>query len=583
MNNIKIFYYLFFSTIVLISCNSNNSKQFDHAGGKLSLSLENEPTTFISRDVSDVYSANVLSQVMEGLVSLDPKDLSVVPQIASSWKVSSDGLTYDFTIRKDVKFHPHSVFKSDDERNVTTNDIKKTIEYICSNGEVGNPGTAYTFVFEKYLVGAKEFNEGKAESIEGLIVSENVVSFKLTEKDNNFLNKLANISCAIMPAKIIEEGFEQDMIGTGPFIFREFIKGESNSILLTKNEDYYVKDEEGNALPYLDPIEFIIEANNMKQLEFFESKKVDLIRGLPASKITEMLEGRISDFNSNPPLLVLHNNPILTTHYYFFNMNDERFKNEKVRKAFNYAIDKSKIGAEILRNQYSDLGDFGIVPPIENAFKGYDFDEVKKFGYSYDPEKAKKLLAEAGYPNGQGFGTVTLRLNISDLHASIADEFAKQIQSVLGINVNIDASSFDQLEKDSDKGDFQIARNGWAGDYISPETFLFNFYGKAVPTDQSKISVINKSRYVNPEFDRYFEQAKQSDKLIDQINFFEKAEIELMKNPPLIPLWYKGDYGIVYSNVRNLYFNPLFLFNFTRVYKKEWTKEEFQVKMKQKS
>jgi oligopeptide transport system substrate-binding protein len=583
MNNIKKFYYLIFASIILISCNSNNSKQFDNAGGKISLSIDNEPSTFISRDVSDVYSANVLSQVMEGLVSLDPKDLSVVPQIASSWKVSSDGLTYDFTIRKDVKFHPHSVFKSDDERNVTTNDIKKTIEYICSNGEVGNPGTAYTFVFEKYLVGAKEFNEGKTESIEGLMITENLVSFKLTEKDNNFLNKLANISCAIMPAKIIEEGLEQDMIGSGPFIFREFIKGESNSILLTKNEDYYVKDEKGNALPYLDSIEFIIEANKTRQLEFFESKKVDLIRGLPASKITEMLEGRISDFNSNPPLLVLHNNPILTTHYYYFNMNDERFKNEKVRKAFNYAIDKSKIGSEILRNQYAELGDYGIVPPIENAFKGYDFDEVKKYSYSYDPEKAKKLLAEAGYPNGQGFGTVTLRLNISDLHASIADEFAKQIQSVLGINVNIDASSFDQLEKDSEKGNYQIARNGWAGDYISPETFLFNFYGRAVPTDKSKNSVINKSRYVNPDFDRYFEQAKQSDKLIDQINFFEKAEVELMKNPPMIPLWYKGDYGIVYSNVRNLYFNPLFLFNFTRVYKKEWTKEEFQEKMKQKS
>jgi len=578
----------FLFSLVLVAltfsaCDSKNVKQSENAGGKLTLSIDNEPFTYISRDVSDVYSANVLSQVMEGLVSLNPKDLSVTPQLATKWEISSDGLTYKFTIRKGVKFHPHNVFKSERDRTLKTTDIQKSIEYMCSNGEVGIPGTAFTFVLGKYLLGAKAFNEGKTETIEGLIVDENSVTLKLTEKDHNFLNKLANISCAILPSKIISEGLEQDMIGTGPFVFREFIKGESNTILLTKNDEYYLKDEDGNALPYLDSVEFVIESSKTKQLDYFQSKKMDLIRGLPATKITEMLEGRISDFNSNPPLLVLHNNPILTTHSPYFNLNDERFKYEKVRKAFNYAIDKQKIGSEVLRNQYAEIGHFGIVPPVENAFKGYDFEDVKNVGYSYDPEKARKLLADAGYPNGKGFGTVTLRLNISDLHAAVADEFAKQITSVLGINVNLDASSFEQLEMDSEKGNFQIARNGWAADYISPETFLFNFYGQAVPSDPHKLSVINKSRYVNPEFDKYFELAKQSDKLTDQINYFEKAEVELMKNPPIIPIWYKGDYGIVYSNVRNLYFNPLFFFNFTRVYKKEWTKEEFQQKMKQKN
>ena len=579
----RFLFSLFLVALTFTACNTKNVKQFENAGGKLTLSVDNEPFTYISRDVSDVYSANVLSQVMEGLVSLDPKDLSVKPQLATDWEVSSDGLTYKFTIRKDVKFHPHKVFRSERDRTLKTSDIQKSIEYMCSNGEVGSPGTAFTFVLGKYLLGAKAFNEGKTESIEGLIVDKNTITFQLTEKDHNFLNKLANISCAILPAKIISEGLEQDMVGTGPFLFREFIKGEPSSILLTKNNEYYLKDDQGNALPYLDSVEFVIESNKTKQFDRFQTNKLDLIRGLPATKITEMLEGRISDFNSNPPLLVLHNNPILTTHYYYFNLKDERFKNEKVRKAFNYAIDKQKIGGEILRNQYADVGHYGIVPPIENAFKGYDFEDVKRVSYSFNPEKARKLLAEAGYPNGKGFGTVTLRLNISDLHAAVADEFAKQIKSVLGINVNLDASSFEQLENDSEKGNFQIARNGWAADYISPETFLFNFYGQALPNDPNKLSVINKSRYLNPEFDKYFELAKQSDKVIDQINYFEKAEVELMKNPPIIPIWYKGDYGIVYSNVRNLYFNPLFFFNLTRVYKKEWTKEEFQQKMKQKS
>lgn len=570
-------------SLLLFSCGGSNKQQFEHSGGKITLSIENEPSTFISRDVTDVYSSNVLSQVMEGLVSLNPKDLSIQPQLAEKWEISDDGLTYTFHLRHNVKFHPHKIFHSQAERVLMPIDVQKTLEFICSKGQIGIAGTAYSYLFEKYLVGAKEFYEGKNKNISGISITRSTIEMKLTEKDNNFLNKLANINCAILSHHIIKENLEQDMIGTGPFVYREFIKGEANSIILTKNEYYYLHDDKGNHLPYLDSIEYIIESKKNNQLSLFEAKRLDLIRGLPASKITEMLEGRISDFNSSPPLFILHNNPILTTHYYYFNMLDSRFKNIKVRQAFNYAINRKKIGSEILRNQYSELGNFGIVPPVESAYKGYDFKGVKEVGYAYNPEKAKKLLAEAGYPNGKGFGSVNLRLNISDIHSAIADEVAQQLTSVLGINVNIDASSFGQLEKDGETGNFELSRNGWAADYLSPETFLFNFYGKTVPESKNEKSYINKSRYQNPVFDELFEKAKKSEKLTDQMNYFSQAEIELMKNPPIIPLWHKGDYGIVYSNVRNLYFNPLFLFNFTEVYKKEWTKEEFLKATKKKN
>jgi len=579
MKNIILF------TLVLIifsSCNNTSKNKFEHSGGKITLSIDNEPSTFISRDVTDVFSANVLSQVMEGLVSLNPKDLTVQPQLAEKWDISEDGLTYTFHLKHNIKFHPHSIFHSEAERILTPLDVQKTFEYICSKGQIGTTGTAYSALFEKYLVGAKEYYEGKAETISGISIKRSTVKIKLTEKDNNFLNKLANVSCAIISHHILKENLEQDMIGTGPFVYRQFIKDEVSSIILTKNQDYYLKDESGNLLPYLDSIEYIIEPKKSNQLNLFKNKEIDLIRGLPASEITEMLEGRISDFNNTPPLLVLHNNPILTTHYYYFNLLDNRFKDVRVRQAFNYAIDRKKIGAEILRNQYSELGNFGIVPPVENAFKGYDFDGIQKVGYKFNPEKARKLLAEAGYANGKGFGNVNLRLNISDIHSAIADEVAQQLSTVLNINVNLDASTFGQLEKDGQQGNFELSRNGWAADYVSPETFLFNFYGKNVPESIHEKSSINKSRYQNPLFDEFFEKAKKSSKLTEQMKYFSQAEIELMKNPPIIPLWYKGDYGIVYSNVRNLYFNPLFLFNFTNVYKKEWTKEEFLKATKKK-
>jgi oligopeptide transport system substrate-binding protein len=559
----------------IFSCNNDKNPLYDYAGGSVKLSLETEPATYISRDVGDIYSANVLSQVMECLVSINPKDLSVSPQIAKSWKISEDGLSYEFTVRNNILFHTSSVFNSEKERILSVDDVKKTIEFICSQDESGKAGVAYSLVFEQYLKGAKSFYNKKSKNISGLKVKGNKITFVLNEKDNNFLNKMAHISCAIISHKIIESNLEQDMIGTGPFIFREYKKGVTNSIVLTKNEDYYLTDENGFALPYLDSVIYVLESRKLEQLDLFEQKKLDLIVGLPASRISKMLEGRISDFNSTPPLLVLQNNPILTTNFYFFNMKDERFKKLKVRQAFNYAIDKEQIGIDILRNQFSELGYYGIVPPIPNAFRGYDYDGIKSVSYSFNPEKARQLLAEAGYPGGKGFGTVNLRFNINDVHSAVADEFSKQIFQVLGINVNIDASSFEQLEKDAKKGNSEIFRAAWTADYASPETFLFNFYGKIVPSNKSVLSPINHSRYVNSEFDNLFELAKKSTKLSDQMSYFSKAEKVLMQDPPIIPLWYKGDYGIVYSNVRNLNFNSLNIYNFVKVYKKEWTKEEY--------
>lgn len=561
--------------ITLVSCNSSVNPLHENAGGSIRFSLENEPSTYIARGVNDIYSANVLSQVMESLVSLDPKDLTVVPQIAKSWKVSPDGLTYEFTLRGNVLFHSHSAFKSEEERKLTAEDVQKTIELICSKNGMGSAGIAYSLVFEQYLEGAKEFYENKAKSIKGLKIDGNKVTFVLKEKDNNFLNKLAHISCAIVSKRIYDANLEQDMIGTGPFKFREYRKDQTNSIILTKNEDYYLTDEKGFSLPYLDSVIYVLEGKKLEQLDLFEKHKLDLIVGLPASRITKMLEGRISDFNSTPPLLILQNNPILATNYYYFNMQDERFKKLKVRQAFNYAIDKEQIGREILRSQFSELGYYGIVPPITSAFRGYDFEGVKSVSYTHDPEKAQKLLAEAGYPKGKGFGTVNLRLNINDVHSAIADEFSKQIFEVLGIVVNIDASTFEQLEKDGRMGTSPLFRSAWSADYASPESFLFNFYGKSVPLKKSEPSPVNHSRYVNSDFDQLFEMAKKSDKLSDQMNYFSKAEKILMQDPPIIPLWYSGDYSIIYSNVRDLHFNSLGIYNFKKVYKKEWTKEEY--------
>ena len=564
------------------SCESENVKQFEHSGGTFSLALDNAPATYIPRNVTDFYSSTVLMQINECLVGMDPKTTKIVPKLAESWTVSDNGKVYEFKLRENVYFHPHEVFSSKQDRLLTTDDVIKSFEMGCRKDKGGNTPATYAYVLKSLVKGADEYHEGKAKTIKGITASGNKVKFELLHEDHNFLYKLAYITASIVSKKMIEADAEGDAVGTGPFKYAEYTQGEQPSVILTKNEEYYLKDDEGNALPYLDSLVFFIQSKKLEQLDMFETGKTELIVGLPTSRITRMLEGRIKDFNSKPPKLILANNPLLETNFYFFNMQDPRFKDPRVRKAFNYAVNKEAIGREILRNQYSELGYFGITPPVSRTLKGYDFDKIRGKGYDYNPELARRLLAEAGYPNGEGFGSINLRYNINDTHSAVADEFSKQIYQVLGINVNIDGSTFAQLNLDGETGNGDIFRMGWSADYPNPENFLMNFYGKFVPEDSTERSAINKSRYQNPIFDDFYTKARQASKVTDQLKYFNQAEIALMDNPPIIPLWYTGDIEITYSRVRNFHFNAVNIFDFTRVYLKEWTEEEYKEHMAQK-
>jgi ABC-type transport system substrate-binding protein len=557
--------------LVLTSCGSDK-KQFEFAGGSFKMALDNTPTTFIPREVNDVYSFELLSQVMEGLVSFNPEDLSLQPQIAEKWNISGDGTVFTFTIRDDILFHENPVFSSEEERKLTVDDVLFTFEKACKPNAEGNPTAAYLFLLSNQVKGAKEYYEGKAKSISGIKVKKNQFEITLINPDQTYINKLANLSASIVSRKVVEANKETDVVGTGPFCFTK--PTDENTYILLKNQDYYLVDNKGNALPYLDSVVFYVQTRKLEQLEMFEQGKTLLISGLPTSRITEMLEGRISDFNAQPPLKELYNNPLLTTQYYFFNMNDPRFKDVRVRKAFNYAIDRKRLADNVLRNQYYEYGIYGITPPIGSVFKGYNFSEIKKYGYDYNPDLAKQLLAEAGYPDGKGFGSVDLRLDISDLNTAVAEELADQIYQTLGINVNIDGSSFEQRNEDGNMGRGDLFRTAWIADYSSPETFLGNFYGKIVPKDKSQPSSGNQSRYVNPLFDKYFEQGRSADQK-RRLELFSKAEIELMKDPPIIPLWYANDFTLSYSRVRNLKNNPMQFLDLRRVYIKEWTKEEY--------
>ncbi len=572
----KRFNLILLFSLILTACGGLSKKQAIHAGGAFRMAIEANISTTIPRSVIDYYSEIVLNQVYEGLVSLDPESLQVRPQIAESYKVSRDGLTYTFVIRKAVLFHAHPTFNSTEERVLKGEDILHSFEQICKKGKVNEISRGYAFLFKNKVLGAKEFHEGEAKTIEGITFKEGVLSIELVEPDPNFLSRLASINASICSKKMFLASKEKVIVGTGPFLYDVAQNKSKKTLILSKNEDYYLTDVNGNCLPYLDELQFLIEPSKEKQLALFEENKIDFILSIPASGITSILEGRIEDFNSVPPKLELRSNPLLLTNYYFFNMNEKRFQDPKVRQAFNYGINRREMIVKVLYNQVQDNGLYGIVPPLRGIVRNYDFDQVKNYAYTYNLEKAQKLLAEAGFPNGKNFGEVVFKTNSGDIHLAIAKEFARQMEKNLGIKVRIIETSFEEQNRAADHLEGDIFRTAWYADYNSPESFLQNFYGKVIPEDTLQPSPINQARYNNIHFDNYYERALREAKISNQMKYFSLAEVELLKNPPLIVLWYGEDNQVLYSNVRNLKENPLNQFIFREVYLKEMTKEEYK-------
>jgi oligopeptide transport system substrate-binding protein len=578
--NTKIAFIFSFAILILTmsSCTGKRGKTFEHAGGTFAIAILHEPTTLNARDVTDLYSAIVIYQVLEGLVALDPKTLEPVPALADSWKVSDDGLTIEFLIKDDVVFHDNDLTGSN--RKLVPDDIVYSIELACTKRMGEEPSSAYSSIYKGNIQGVESFFDGEVSSISGLTVDGQKLIIELQKPDVSFVDKLASATASVVLKEAVEAGRETDLIGTGPFVFKHYRERDDNTeIVMVRNENYHMLDEHGNMLPYLDSLIYIVESKSLAQLEMFEEGKILLIEGLPPSRITSMLEGRMSDFNSTPPELILRRKPVLATQFYEFNLLHEPFQDKRVRQALNYAVDRDEIIQKVLNNQAHSAGIAGIVPPA--AFSGYKSSEVQKHGYTFNPEKARKLLNDAGYPNGEGFPTIELKFNIGTIHSAVADQFARQMKKNLNINVNLDGLSFEDKIADQQRGNGMLFRTSWFADYYSPETFLMNMYGKVVPEHAEEPSLINMSRYQNEDFDRLFEAGQASRDISERYRNFMEAEKIMIQDAPIIPLWYEETIKIHYSKVRNLGLNEMNYYQFKHVYLKDWTNEEFLASQKE--
>ena len=368
------------------------------------------------------------NQIFNGLVQLDD-DLSVIPCIAKSWTISNNGKLYTFHLHNDVYFHDDDLFPNGKGRRVVAADFVYSFNRII-DPKVASPGA---WVFNN-VADAKSDSSFSFKA-----VNDSTLLIRLKNPFPPFIGLLSMQYCSVVPKEVVEhygKEFRKHPIGTGPFYFKMWKEGIK--LVLLKNEHYFETDDKQVHLPYLDAINVTFNADRQSAFLEFLKGNLDFMNSVDPSYKDELLtrSGHLNPKYSDKFNIITR--PYLNTEYLgfmvdslspLFHSSPVRFK--AVRQAINYGIDRNKM-IKYLRNNIGTPGNYGMIPPGTPSF-----DSIEMKGYAYDPALAKKLLAEAGFPNGEGLGEITLSTDKNYLDIC---EFIQQQLGELGLKIKVDVN-----------------------------------------------------------------------------------------------------------------------------------------------
>ncbi|MDX2002523.1 MAG: ABC transporter substrate-binding protein [Chitinophagales bacterium] len=522
---------------VLTSCNGGKERgqlkvfRYNQASGITSL----DPA--FARDQANIWAINLL---YNGLVKFD-EQLNLQPALAKAWEISDDGLTYTFHLRTDVRFHDHEAFVENKGRLFTANDVVYSLSRII-DPSVASPGA---WIFNGKISGKEAFTA----------LDDSTFQLKLLAPFRPMLSLLAMQYCYVVPKEVAEKygrEFRIHPVGTGPFQLK--VWKEDNVLVLDKNPLYF-EQENGKQLPYLDGVRItFIKSKQSEYLKFMQGD-LDFISGIDASTINDLLtkEGKLQGKQSAK--IDLYKIPYLNTEYLGFLVNDSLLptnsplRKKEVRQAINCGFDRAAM-IKYLRNNVGRPADAGFVP-----FGLPSFDAGKVKGYGYDPEKARQLLAKAGYPNGKGLPQLKLYTNAS--YQDLTNFIANQLKDI-GIEVVLETvpPAFQRELMSKSKAEF--FRASWIADYADAENYLSLFYGpNAAPP--------NYTRFRNVRFDSLYAASLNENDDAKRYALYQEMDRLVLEEAPIVPLFYDEVLRFVRKGVKGMQPNAMNLLDLTRV------------------
>ncbi|MBN2557202.1 MAG: peptide ABC transporter substrate-binding protein [Clostridia bacterium] len=454
---------------------------------------------------------DVINATFEGLVR--EIDGVIQPGVAKSWDISDDGKVYTFKLRK---------MNWSDGTKLTAND------FVYAWKRAMDPATAseYQFIWEyTNVVGAFEaaYEDGSLDNVGIKAVDDYTFEVTLKAPTDYFLGLMAFYHFMPVKQSAVETGAADGVwaknpataVSNGPFKLESYT--ENDRLVLVKNEEYWNKKNiqitKINGF-FIDDVSTAYTAYNSGELDF--------IPDVPPAEVPRLIV-------EDPEFYVF---PLLGTYYYSFNLDKEMFQDVKVRKALALAIDREAICETLAAGQ---IPAGGFVPPGMPDNEGRDFFETAGlYGFVTDDSKvadAKALLAEAGYPGGEGFPKFTILYNTSAGHQLIAEMVQEMWKVNLGLDVDLANQEWAVFQDTRKEGNFDVARGGWLTDYGDPMGLLSIF---------TTNSIYNDPNYYNDEFDALMEKAANSNGA-EHFDALYQAQDLFMNDVPIVPIYHYSD------------------------------------------
>ncbi|HET7412303.1 MAG TPA: ABC transporter substrate-binding protein, partial [Pararhizobium sp.] len=476
-----------------------------HEGGSIIVSFNNDVATLDPAIGYDWQNWSMIKALFDGLMTYEPGTTKLVPDLAESYKISNDGKTYTFKLRQGVKFH--------NGRTMTADDVKYSLDRVV-DPKTKSPGAG----FFSNIVGYDAVSGGKADSLSGVkVLDPGTVEIDLNQPDAAFLQKMALNFSFIVPKEAVEKygaDFGKHPVGTGPFKMDEWVLGQR--LVFVKNKDYWRQ-----GVPKLDKITFEFGQEPIVALLRLQHGEVDIAGdGIPPAKFLQVMK----DPNMKKNVVV---GSQLQTGYITMNTSQKPFDNLKVRKAVNMAINKRRV-IQIINGRAIPAQ--GVLPPL---MPGYDKDYK---GYKYDPDAAKKLLAEAGYPNGF---TTQLYVYNTDPQPRIAQAIQRDLAQI-GIKAEIKSlAQANVIAAGGSKQGVPLIWSGgmaWIDDYPDPS----DFYWPILSCTGAEEGGWNWAKYCNKTLDA---EASKADALADPSKQEERNKMwsdifaKVMADAPWVPVF----------------------------------------------
>lgn len=495
-----------------------------------------------ARNQMNIWCVNSL---FNGLTQLDTQ-LLVKPSIAKSWESDKNGLTYTFHLRGDVYFHDHELFPNGKGRKVTAHD------FVYSFHRIIDPKFASS--------GAWIFNDKIDSTLPFEATNDSTFVVHLQKPFPAFPSLMTVQYCSVVPKEVCEfygKEFRNHPVGTGPFKFKYW--KEAEVMVFLKNENYFEK-ENGQKLPYLDAIKISFISDKQTAFLAFLKNDLDFFSGIDGSYRNDVLykNGTLKEKYKNRFTLVKA--PYLNTEYLGMLVDsnlsivkNSPLKYKKIRQAINYAIDRKKM-IQYLQNSIGIPGHSGFLP---EGMPGYD--KSKVMGYSYQPEKAKQLLKEAGFPEGKNLPEITL--NTTSTYRDLIEFVQSELQNI-GIKTKVEVHQGSSLRELITKNNVNFFRGSWIADYPDGENYLAVFYSKNfVPNGP------NYTHFHNPIFDKLFEASFFETNDSIRFSMYQQMERIVLEESPMVILYYDQSVRLIPKNISGLPNNPLNILDLKRTKK----------------